>query len=1030
MKRIALYFGMAVVLLASCSIQEMDFQTPLQEDVEFYASFEQPTEEETKVYANEDLLLRWTADDRVSIFNKKTYNQQYAFTGETGDNAGGFKKVESDEFMTGNDISHVVSVYPYQEATKISESEVITVTLPAEQHYAQNTFGLGANTMVSVTEDNFLQYKNVGGYLRITLYGQGAVSSITLKGNNGEKLAGNATVTMPMDGVPSVQMASDATDMITLICDNYVGLNSDSEKGTDFWFVVPPVTFSKGFTVTVNTLSNWGVKNEKSTSKSLTIERSKLSKMSPFEVIYQPRNVIYYTSTDSKVVIPYSPNGFGGANIISNVFYEDGYYGALTFDQDLTSIGAYAFNNCTNLSIIYIPDGVASIGYGAFNNCTELFGVNMSVKCPLTRIESATFQGCKNLSGMTIPFSVTSIGDFAFNQCSNLFNIWIPDGVTSIGGGAFNQCSRLPKVTLPASLTSIGGSAFNECSSLTELSIPAGVTDIGSAAFMNCNQLTKITVLSDTPPTGNEWMFYGTNECPIFVPAGSVDAYKSASAWSEYAHRIQAPRPTYIRYTSSDGQIVEPRNPQNFGANIVSNVYKNGQGVITLDGLVTVFGGAVFAECPTLTSIQIPESVVRIENLAFVNCASLESISLPEGLTFLGGSAFASCSSLNTISIPNSVTTVESGAFQNCSSLESVTLPEGLTVIRPSVFGGCSSLKSVTIPPRVERIESGAFSDCTSLSSVSIPSSVTYMTWSSFGNCVSLTSVTIPENVSEMNSAFWGCTGLKSATVLPYYPPYQAFGVFGNEEDGSLSEDLIIYVPKGRADAYKAAGAWKQYADRIFEIGTPMAVDMGLSVKWASFNLGASKPEEYGDYYAWGETEPYYSSLDPLVWKGGKEAGYAWSSYKWCMGDEYTMTKYCSSSDFGFNGFTDTKTVLDPEDDVAHVNLGGNWRMPTDSEWTELMENCTWTWTTQNGVNGRLVTSGNGNSIFLPAAGYRSDTSLDSVGSYGRYWSSSLSTGMPRYAWGLYFYYGYSDLVFRSDDYRLLGHSIRPVYAE
>ena len=984
MKR-TFFIALSIMLLGACSTKELDIQTPaIQDEAEFYASFEQPADIDTRVYANEDLLLRWTADDRVSIFNKKTYNQQYAFTGETGDNAGGFKKVESDEFMTGNDISHVVSVYPYQETTKVSESEVITVTLPAEQHYAQNTFGLGANTMVSVSEDNFLQYKNVGGYLRITLYGQGTVSSITLRGNNGEKLAGNATVTMPLDGVPTVQMASDATDVITLICDNYVSLYSDIERGTDFWFVVPPVTFSKGFTVTVNTLSNWNIKNEKSTSKSHTIERSKVSKMSPFEVIYQPRNVIYYQSTDGKVVIPYSPNGFGGANIVSNVMLENNNTGALTFDQDVTSIGAYAFNNCTNLSIINIPDGVTSIGYGAFNNCSNLFGVNFTGNSKLTSIESATFQGCKNLSGIGIPWSVTSIGSFAFNQCSNLRFLSIPNGVTSIGEYAFCQCSNLSNVTLPAELTSVGRYAFDSCSSLTALSIPAGVTSIGDNAFVNCSQLTKITALPDTPPTGGSNMFDNTNDCPIFVPAGSVDSYKSASGWSAYADRIQAPRPTYIRYTSSDGQIVEPRSPQSFGANIVSNEYKNGQGVITLDGLVTILGGVVFAECPTLTSIQIPESVVRIEGSAFVNCTGLESVSLPEGLTYLGGGAFTNCSSLKTISIPAGVTAIESNTFQGCSSLESVSIPDNVTTIGQAAFQGCSSLTTVSIPNSV-----------TSLSGV-------------FMNCVNLTLVTIPENVREMYGAFYGCTELKSVTMLPYYPP-SAYGAFNNEE-GTVNEDLIIYVPEGRVNAYKSASYWNEIADHIFEIVKPTAVDLGLSVKWASLNLGAFKPEGYGDYYAWGETKP--------------KGSYLWENYKWCKGTQYTLTKYCSNDD-GYNGFTDGKTVLDPEDDAARMSLGEEWRMPTSEEWLELMDNCNWTYTTQNGENGYLVTANNGNSIFLPSAGNKDGLNYFS-GTSGHYWSSSVDTFSPS-ALGCGFT---SSRIFKSYSYRYNGYTIRPVYAE
>ena len=133
MKRFAFYLGLATVMVASCSIQEEDFKTPLQDNVVYYASFEQPALDGTRVYANEDLLLRWTADDRVSIFGKNTYNQQYKFLGETGDNSGGFSKVDVAEYVTGNPISHTVSVYPYQLSTKITEDEVVTLTLPAVQ---------------------------------------------------------------------------------------------------------------------------------------------------------------------------------------------------------------------------------------------------------------------------------------------------------------------------------------------------------------------------------------------------------------------------------------------------------------------------------------------------------------------------------------------------------------------------------------------------------------------------------------------------------------------------------------------------------------------------------------------------------------------------------------------------------------------------------------------------------------------------------------------------------------------------------
>ena len=202
-------------------------------------------------------------------------------------------------------------------------------------------------------------------------------------------------------------------------------------------------------------------------------------------------------------------------------------------------------------------------------------------------------------------------------------------------------------------------------------------------------------------------------------------------------------------------------------------------------------------------------------------------------------------------------------------------------------------------------------------------------------------------------------------------------------------------------------------------------VDLGLpsGTKWATCNVGASKPEEYGGYYAWGETE--------------EKSNYDWSTYKWCNGSYYTMTKYRTDSD---NGTVDNKTVLDPGDDVAHVKWGGRWRMPTEAELYELRNKCAWTWTTQNGVNGYRVTGPNGNSIFLPAAGYRDGTDNSGRGSWGGYWSSSLDSYCSNDAYGLYFFDRYYFDVFYSDyciddnfylpPYfcnRSYGRSVRPV---
>ena len=190
-------------------------------------------------------------------------------------------------------------------------------------------------------------------------------------------------------------------------------------------------------------------------------------------------------------------------------------------------------------------------------------------------------------------------------------------------------------------------------------------------------------------------------------------------------------------------------------------------------------------------------------------------------------------------------------------------------------------------------------------------------------------------------------------------------------------------------------------------------VDLGLpnGTLWATYNVGAEKPEDYGDYFAWGETQ--------------KKTTYNWSTYKYATGDYNQLTKYCSQSGYGYNGFTDNLIVLQPSDDAATANWGSGWCMPTKAQWDALYQNTTNTWTTQNGVNGRLFTASNGNSLFLPAAGYRwDDGELDDAGSYGDYWSSTLRSVYPQDAWD--FYFG-SDYYGMYDAHRDYGRSVRPV---
>ena len=260
-----------------------------------------------------------------------------------------------------------------------------------------------------------------------------------------------------------------------------------------------------------------------------------------------------------------------------------------------------------------------------------------------------------------------------------------------------------------------------------------------------------------------------------------------------------------------------------------------------------------------------------------------------------------------------------------------------------------------------------------------------------------------------------GTTNYTGASTYKFRP-YQGTLMFYNAFGKAVKTIVLNVVEKGYLLAVDyVTGTYTAYYDTS---DGHEFVDLGLpsGTLWATCNIGADSPEDYGDYFAWGETET--------------KDWYDWSTYKWCNGIEETMTKYCTDSSFGYNGFTDDKTKLDLEDDAAYVNWGPAWRMPSKAQYEELTNSnyTTTTWTTQNGVKGWLITSKRegytDNSIFLPAAGGRDGGSLYDAGSYGDYWSRTLSESYPYGAW--YLYFDSSDIN-ASDCSRCSGQSVRPV---
>ena len=196
-----------LLMLAGCIKSSIENKCPIIGNEEFYASLEGT---DSRTYVDEQIRMRWNAEDEITIFKKSTYNRTFMFTGNTGANAGGFRQTSTDDdYWFGYDVDYSYAVYPHSAENTLDETNLyLTVNMPAKQTYAENSFGLNANTMVAVSESNQLIFKNVGSYLRIRLYGDNvAVSSIALTTKGNEAIAGKAKITPSIEGNPTCEMA-------------------------------------------------------------------------------------------------------------------------------------------------------------------------------------------------------------------------------------------------------------------------------------------------------------------------------------------------------------------------------------------------------------------------------------------------------------------------------------------------------------------------------------------------------------------------------------------------------------------------------------------------------------------------------------------------------------------------------------------------------------------------------------------------------------------------------------------------------
>ena len=797
MKRQVFFLIVSTVLLASCQREQDWCGAP---DINAEVESEQNTRTSISVDESGAGTIYWNPSDKIDVFFG-TKKAQYTSQNASDALAATFKTSAS---LTVSDVSstNIWGLYPSKSSSCCNGSS-ITTTLPSTQYGVPNTFDKDIFPAVAHSSSTNLQFSNVCGGIKFNL-AYDDIKKITFRGNNNEDLAGTVSISF-VDNLPKATIVNGVKE-ITLT--PKTGTTFTKEK--DYYFILLPGTLSAGFTMTF-TATDGTVGTLNYTDASVTIKRSIFSRKGNMDVYAafgdgrQPNKVIYYTTSDGQAVKLNNSNVFG-ANVVSREYV--GGRGIITCDGDVTSTGN------------------------------------------------------------------------AFMLCTSLVSIDLPNSVTSIGNSAFAYDTRLISATIPNSVISIGYAAFLE-TALTSVEIPKSVTSIDLLSFAGCSGLTSITVAS-----GNS-NFDSRNNCNAII-------------------------------NSSTNELIA--------------------------GCMNSF---------------IPNTVQVICERAFYGSTGLSSIMIPASVTSIGSYSFGKCTGLASIVVNSSNPYFDSR--NNCNAIIKTNTNE--------LIVGC---KNTVIPDSVTGIGATAFFNCSSCTSIVIPSSVT--------------------RIGE--SAFQGCEGLTSITVNATVPSALGPDAF------TRTNDCPIYVPAGSVDAYKSA--WSEYADRIQAIPeSHQAVDLGLSVKWASCNVGASSPEEYGDYFAWGETEP--------------KTKYDWDTYLW--GSYSIINKYNA---------TDSKTHLEQNDDAAFTYWDSIWRIPTHKELCELIENCTWEWTIQNGKNGYKVTGRNGNYIFLPAAGYMNVRKLSGAGLQGRYWSSSLSND-DWYSHCIDFSSTAVDCLMAN---RQVGFSIRPVYGD
>ena len=524
----------------------------------------------------------------------------------------------------------------------------------------------------------------------------------------------------------------------------------------------------------------------------------------------------------------------GDVVIPSTVTYEGTTY-------TVTGIGGAAFNACTDLTSVTIPNTVTTIGSTAFLNATKIAAITIPES--VTTISENAFNGCTALKTIDCTFeNVTYLGSGAFDYTewykgqpdgllyvgSNLYRykgqldkdttFVIAEGTTSISGGAFSKSSTNSEyiigITIPESVTAIGDNAFKECINLESITIPDGVKAIGQYAFQNCFSLEDVTLGAGITSIGK----YAFQECSsiesIIIPDNveSIGDYAFKQCSSMASVTIGASVASIGKQAFLDCYSLEDITILSSCINLGQDVFHNTgwydcqpAGVLYINEILYGYKGTM----PENEQINVKEGTKVIASNAFEGYTNLKGITLPEGLKRIDGYAFKGCNGLTSVAMPESLEAIDKYAFQKCNALVSVTIGKNLKSIGDFAFNNCPVLESITLPEGLETIGNYVFKDCIEIKEIVFPNSVTTIGGYVMQGCKKLKDVTIGSNTQSIGShSFYNCTAITSIYMMCETPPAVTSELNSSSSHYGIP---VLYVPKGTVEAYRAHEIWGKY---------------------------------------------------------------------------------------------------------------------------------------------------------------------------------------------------------------------------